>query len=91
MSVPIVSHPMLYTLKTSIDNGIIDYISAQKGVKVPPMIQASHSPYPNPPDRLVWTISMVPTVGLFYFCLTPLITFVTLLTEVVKEKELWLR
>ncbi len=47
--------------------------------------------YARPPDRYVAKVNLISQVGAFYFCLTPLITFVILLTEVVKEKENRLR
>lgn len=91
LSVPLLVYPQLYSLKTSIDNGILDFQATKKGVELPSKIKPSQSTYPNPPDRLVKTISLVPTVGLFYFALTPMITFVIILTEVVREKEMRLR
>jgi len=46
---------------------------------------------PMPPNWLIKTISLVPTIGAFYFALCPLITFVIFLTEIVREKEKYLR
>ena len=56
-----------------------------------PRIEASESWYPTPPDRFVAKISLVSQIGAFYFVLTPLISFVIMFTELVKEKEQKLR
>jgi len=91
-TVPLLVYPELYQIKTSVDNGIIIYQNHKKGLNRPPaLIDATYSTFPNPPDRMLNSISLVPTIGLFYFALTPLITFVIILTEVVKEKEFRLR
>lgn len=89
---PLLSYPQLLRIKTSVDNGIIDYLSMKEGINENiPYIEPSYSQFPLPSDRYVANIDLISQVGSFYFCLTPLITFVIVLTEVVKEKEKKLR
>lgn len=78
-------------MKAAVDNGILDYLSEKHQIPKPPEIELTYSYMPMPPNRLIKTISLVPTIGAFYFALCPLITFVVFLTEIVREKEKYLR
>lgn len=78
-------------MKIAVDNGIINYLAKKWNMNEVPILDITYSYQPSPPNWLIKTISLVPTVGAFYFALCPLITFVVFLTEIVWEKEKYLR
>lgn len=90
-SVPVLFYVPVLQMKAAVDNGIMDYLGKKHQMPNPPHIDLTYSYMPLPPNRLIKTISLVPTIGAFYFALCPLITFVIFLTEIVREKEKFLR
>ena len=56
-----------------------------------PRIKSSFSDYPETLDRVFNNFSMTKMFGACYFAMGPIITLITLLTEIVKEKEFRLR
>lgn len=56
-----------------------------------PKIKSTYSDYPGPLDRLFKNLELTSTCGSYYFVLGPLLTFLVILQELAKEKELKLR
>ena len=77
-------------LKVSIDNGMLNYFSKEAGLKERPEIEIRESSFPLIEDRLFHNIDVI-AGGSFYFFCSPMATFVIILMEVVREKELHLR
>lgn len=77
-------------VKASVDEALISYYSRKKGLpdyKIDISIQS----YPEPKNRFAGGYSVIKTSGAFYFFIPPVITFVVILIEIVREKELRLR
>ena len=56
-----------------------------------PYIKSTYSDYPEPIDRVFKNLELMGSFGAYYFTLGPLLTFMILLQEIAKEKELKLR
>ena len=84
-----VDRPIL-ALKNAIDNGILSYKRMKAGE--PEMtIDVQTEEYPHISNRFFKGYDVVATSGAFYFFIPPMVTFVVLLIETTREKELKLR
>ena len=63
----------------------------EQGILNAPKIKSTFSDYPGPLDRLFKNLELTSTCGSYYFVLGPLLTFLVILQELAKEKELKLR
>lgn len=94
---PAPSDPNMLKVKTSIDNGILNYLKNTSGSHnldseaANSNIEISYSPYPTSTLRIINDADISSLVASFYIALGPIVTFVVMLTEVVREKELKLR
>ncbi len=77
--------PNILQLKTSLDNGILYSLNSSSEIEV------TYSDYPSVKNRFMTGYDAVGIQGGFYFFLTPMVTFVLLLSEIVREKEKKLR
>lgn len=85
-------------MQQTIDNSILKMLHKRKVESgevspddLPPNILSGYRDYPGPLDRLFKNMETMSTFGAYYFSLGPLITFMVLLQEISKEKELKLR
>lgn len=77
-------------LKLAIDNGILDYRLKKSGL--PPIeIAAEMSDFPHSSNRFIEGYDTVTMQGPLYFFLPPMIIFIMVMTEMVREKEQGLR
>lgn len=79
----------LLRLKISIDNALLKYVHNES--ESTPEIEASFSNYPMPSDRFLSGFSIISLTGTLYFLFTPMVTFMIIIIEIAKEKELRLR
>ena len=75
------------SVKRAIDNALISYYSGGQNSSVTYQAQA----FPAPTERWMDGYNVVTTSGAFYFFIPPMVTFVVILIEVVREKEHRLR
>jgi hypothetical protein len=80
----------LTKLKTDIDNGYLDYYAKKNNIPSP-KINLAYSDYPSTTNRFMQGADIVSSAGAFYFFFPPMITFVLVLMEIVREKDLKLR
>ena len=85
--------PVMIQLKVSIDNALIKHLGKEKGMAVDelPQIDLTHRTYPLVSARMINGLNLVSQIGVYFFILTPLLTFTIILNELVREKELKLR
>lgn len=77
-------------LKIALDNGILDYRLQQSGL--PPLtITGEMGDFPHTPNRFIEGYDTVTMQGPLYFFLPPMIIFIMVMTEMVREKEQRLR
>jgi ABC-type multidrug transport system ATPase subunit len=81
----------LFSLKVSLDNAMLSFKAMKSGMNPAPKMDVTYSDYPMPEDRILKGFNMVSATGTFYFYFTPIITFIIILTELVREKEYKLR
>jgi hypothetical protein len=93
ITAPAPPDPNLLIVKNSIDNGIYDYLlnSTEPLNDRDSQINITWSSYPISTLRIFNDADISSLVASFYIALGPIVTFVVLLTEVVREKELKLR
>jgi len=89
-SQPFPKDPQLIKLKIDVDNAYLKYHAEQKGIPVPKII-ANYSDFPTTENRLLEGADVVSAQGAFYFFFPPIITFVVILLEIMREKDLKLR
>lgn len=76
--------------KIAVDRGILDYLRTTHNL--PPLsLNVSMSDYPHIASRMVANFDTVTLQGPMYFYLPPMIVFIMLMTEMVREKEQHLR
>ena len=80
----------LLQLKLSIDNAYLAYFAKIKGVPAP-KIELTTQAFPSTSNRLLMGADIIGAYGPFYFFFPPVISFVTILLEVVREKDFGLR
>ena len=101
---PVFPDQNMLIVKNSIDSGIVDYLkSVEEGhdsrmddpledyEDPEPHITISWGSFPLTTARVFNNADISSLVGTFYVSLGPIVTFVVVLTEVVREKELKLR
>jgi ABC-type multidrug transport system ATPase subunit len=82
--------PIDYTslaVKLAVDAGILSYYKKNSTEQISVEIQS----FPRPMDRYLNGFDIVSKVGVFYFYIPPMVTFVVILIELVREKEHKLR
>jgi ABC-type multidrug transport system ATPase subunit len=85
---PITRHILPY--KVAVDRGILDYLSTTHSL--PPIsLNVSMSDYPHLANRMAANFDTVTLQGPMYFYLPPMVVFIMLMTEMVREKEQHLR
>ena len=77
-------------VKVAIDNALISYHNARKSLPVSE-VDVSVQRYPTAANRYIEGYNVVTSAGAFYFFIPPMVTFVVVLIEVVREKEYGLR
>lgn len=87
---PLPKDQQLLQLKLSVDNAYLKYY-AQLNNKPVPKISIQSQAYPSVANRLIQGADIIASFGCFYFFFPPVITFVILLLEIVREKDLKLR
>jgi hypothetical protein len=93
-SIGIPKHSRLAKLKQDVDNGYLSYYyknNKTQDLKSPPKINTILEDMPSPGNRLLENADVVSVTGSFYFYIIPLVCFVTILLEMVREKSLKLR
>ena len=75
------------SVKRAIDNALISYYSGGQNSSLTYEAQA----FPAPTNRWMDGYDIVTTSGAFYFFIPPMVTFVVMLIEIVREKEYRLR
>ena len=77
-------------LKIALDNGILDYRLHQSGLPAL-QITAEMSDFPHTSSRFIEGYDTVTMQGPLYFFLPPMVIFIMVMTEMVREKEQSLR
>lgn len=93
LSDPGSSYPKDYaslSIKLAIDTAILNYEATIRGVEAPDLSIAIEE-FPIVTSRYSDGYDVVTTSGAFYFFIPPMVTFVVLLIEIVREKEYRLR
>ena len=87
---PFPKDPELLKLKIDVDNAYLKFHAEKKGISVP-KISANYSDFPTTENRLLEGADVVSSTGAFYFFFPPFISFVVILLEIMREKDLKLR
>lgn len=90
-SLPLPSDPQLIKLKIDVDNGYINYYSNKKKLPYIPKIKGYYSTFPLTENRFLQNADVVASTGAFYFFFPPMISFVVILLEIMREKDMKLR
>ena len=91
---PVPKNGELIYLQESIDNSILSYLHEKYNkddLDKAPFIESTYSDFPEPLDRLFKNMDLMSLCGSYYYVLGPLVLFMVLLQEIVKEKECKLR
>mmetsp|Transcript_23109 Transcript_23109/g.41251 ORF Transcript_23109/g.41251 Transcript_23109/m.41251 type:complete len:901 (-) Transcript_23109:1806-4508(-) len=78
------------SVKLALDKAILSYQSQKMGLDEPE-IEVSVQEFPKIPSRYLSGYDVISTSGPFYLFIPPMVTFVIVLTEIVREKEYRLR
>jgi hypothetical protein len=89
-SLPWPKHPELTRLKVDIDNSYLKLYTDSKGLPSRKM-NATIQSFPVTQNRFLQNADIVSSSGAFYFLFPPMICFVVLLLEIIREKDLKLR
>jgi hypothetical protein len=81
----------LTKLKQDLDNAYLQYYSEKRGLNFSPKINATMQSFPITQNRFLEKADVISSVGAFYFFFPPMITFVVILLEIIREKDLKLR
>lgn len=92
----------LIALKSGIDSAIIRVYNKKKGIlnndlmhsegdSINPLINVSYSGYPLTENRFLEGADITSSQGVFYFFFVPITSFVIILLDIVKEKDMKLR
>lgn len=84
-------HPELNKLKIDLDNAYLNYYGLDRKLSLIPHISAELQDYPTTSNRFVQNADIVSAYGAFYFYFPPVISFVVMLLEIIREKDLKLR
>ena len=97
-TLPAPKQPSLIYLQESVDNAILEHLHKKSGgltangpLDSSPHVETTFSDYPETLDRLFRNFSLVRGFGCCYFAMGPIITLITLLQAIVREKEFRLR
>lgn len=90
-ALPFPSDPQLLKLKIDVDNAYMNYYSKKRGMTTIPKINASYNTFPVTENRFLQNADVVASSGAFYFFFPPMISFVVILLEIMREKDLKLR
>jgi hypothetical protein len=88
---PYPKDPELTKLKQDIDNAYLKFYSLERGLDFIPKINATLQSFPMSSNRFLEKADVVSSEGAFYFFFPPMITFVVVLLEIIREKDLKLR
>jgi hypothetical protein len=78
------------SVKLALDQAILSYQALAAGVSEPEL-SVKVQEYPRVPSRYLTGYDVISTSGPFYLFIPPMVTFVIVLTEIVREKEYRLR
>lgn len=88
---PFPSDPQLLKLKIDVDNAYLQYYANKRQLGHVPKIDASYNTFPVTQNRFLQNADVVASSGAFYFFFPPIICFVVMLLEIMREKDLKLR
>jgi len=88
---PFPSDPQLLKLKIDVDNAYLKYYANKRQLSYVPQINASYNTFPVTQNRFLQNADVVASSGAFYFFFPPMISFVVVLLEIMREKDLKLR
>ncbi len=88
---PLPSDPQLIKLKIDVDNAYLKYYAKKRQLSYVPAINASYNTFPMTQNRFLQNADVVASSGAFYFFFPPMISFVVMLLEIMREKDLKLR
>jgi len=80
----------LLRLKMSLDNSYLNHYAKLGNVTIPKILMDTVA-YPSTPNRFIVGADLVASYGPFYFFFPPIITFVVVLLEIIREKDMKLR
>jgi len=78
-------------LKLDLDNAYLKYYSVKRGLIYIPQIKSKIQSFPISENRFFHQTDIVGATGAFYLFFPPMITFVSVLLELMREKDLKLR
>lgn len=90
-SLPFPKDPQLAKLKMDMDNGFLHYYANERELNFTPKLNATLQSYPITQNRFLEKADVVASTGAFYFFFPPMISFVVVLLEIIREKDLKLR
>jgi hypothetical protein len=90
-SQPWPKHNELTKLKLDLDNAYLQHYSMNRSLNKAPEIKAELQNYPMGQNRFLKNADVVSSSGAFYFIFPPMICFVVILLEIVREKDMKLR
>jgi len=85
------TYPALAKLKQDMDNGYMNYYSDLRGINPAPKLNLTLQSFPIAQNRFFSKADVVASSGAFYFFFPPVISFVMILLEIIKEKDSKLR
>lgn len=88
---PFPSDPQLLKLKIDVDNAYLKFYARKRQLDYVPRINASYNIFPVTQNRFLQNADVVASSGAFYFFFPPIISFVVMLLEIMREKDLKLR
>lgn len=85
------TYPELAKLKTDMDNAYLKYYSDLRGIELIPRLNTTLQSFPIAQNRFFDKADVVASSGAFYFFFPPIISFVMILLEIIREKDSKLR
>lgn len=90
-ALPFPKDRQLTKLKQDLDNAYLQYYADIYKLPKAPKINAVMSSFPITQNRFLQKADITASVGAFYFFFPPMISFVVILLEIIREKDLKLR
>lgn len=90
-ALPFPKDPELTRLKMDMDNAYLKFYSDERKLNFTPYINATIQSYPVSSNRFIEKADVIASEGAFYFFFPPMIAFVVILLEIIREKDLKLR
>lgn len=90
-ALPLPTDPKITKLKLDLDNAYLEYYAHKRGLKDIPQINITTQAYPMASNRFLEKADVVSSSGAFYLFFPPMITFVVVLLEIIREKDMKLR